>query len=393
MKKSSINNPYIPKLRFKGFDGDYKLVKLDDVLFYEQPTKYLIKKEDYNDSFKTFVLTPNKSFILGKTNEKDGIYNKGPVIILDDFTTDNKYVDFDFKIKSSAIKLLTTNKDNNLFYLFNLINNKKINVHGHNRHWIKILSQELRAIPPLHEQNKIARFLSLLDKQISLLENKLHLYELYFKYYLKNLMKCNKYRIPKLRFKGFDGEWKTRKINELTSFIKSGGTPNTKNFLYYSNQGIPFLSIPDMKNKYLVSTQKFITDLGLKSSSTFILKKNNLLFSIYATIGKISINNIDVALPQSILGIIPNELVLIEYFYYLLCFNKSKICKFNQTGSQPNLSLNIFKNINLSLTLNVNEQNKIKTLFSNLDMYKNFLISKINLVKRLKKYFINLLFI
>ena len=173
----SVKNIYIPKLRFKGFNDKYIKTKLCDVLFYEQPTNYLVKSNEYDNSFDTPVLTANKTFILGKTNEKTGIYSKGPVIIFDDFTTDNKYVNFNFKIKSSAIKLLTTNSANNLFYLYQLINSKQLNNYGHNRHWIRFLSQEIRLICLLSEQIKISRFFSLLDQQILLLENKLQLIE------------------------------------------------------------------------------------------------------------------------------------------------------------------------------------------------------------------------
>lgn len=76
---------------------------------YEQPAKYIVNSTDYSDDFATPVLTPGKTFILGYTDEKDGIYkvNGGKVIIFDDFTTASRLVDFDFKVKSSAMKILT----------------------------------------------------------------------------------------------------------------------------------------------------------------------------------------------------------------------------------------------------------------------------------------------
>ncbi|MFQ7104252.1 MAG: hypothetical protein ACLRW9_03285 [Neglectibacter timonensis] len=83
--------------------------KLDSVIDYEQPTKYIVKDTNYNDSFKTPVLTAGQSFILGYTSEVDGIYvasKENPTIIFDDFTTSFHWVDFSFKIKSSATKML-----------------------------------------------------------------------------------------------------------------------------------------------------------------------------------------------------------------------------------------------------------------------------------------------
>ena len=84
---------------------------LEKLLSYEQPTPFIVESTDYSDEYKTPVLTAGKSFVIGHTNESDGIYNKLPVIIFDDFTTSAQYVDFPFKVKSSAMKILTANSD------------------------------------------------------------------------------------------------------------------------------------------------------------------------------------------------------------------------------------------------------------------------------------------
>ena len=81
---------------------------LEDLLSYEQPTPYIVESTDYSDNYKTPVLTAGKSFIIGYTNETKGIYDKLPVIIFDDFTTSIQYVNFPFKVKSSAMKILLT---------------------------------------------------------------------------------------------------------------------------------------------------------------------------------------------------------------------------------------------------------------------------------------------
>ena len=96
----------------------WKEVKLGDVLDYEQPTKYIVKSTKYDDKFKTPVLTAGKSFLKGYTNETEGIREDLPVIIFDDFTTASQFVTFPFKVKSSAMKILTTKrKDVNLKYM------------------------------------------------------------------------------------------------------------------------------------------------------------------------------------------------------------------------------------------------------------------------------------
>ena len=83
-----------------------KNVALGDVLEYEQPTKYIVQNSDYSDEYEIPVLTAGKSFLLGYTDEKSNVFDNVPVIIFDDFTTSFKYVDFPFKVKSSAMKIL-----------------------------------------------------------------------------------------------------------------------------------------------------------------------------------------------------------------------------------------------------------------------------------------------
>ena len=116
-------------------------VTLDSVLKYEQPTKYIVKNTNYSDEYKTPVLTAGQTFILGYTNETDGIYTatkENPVIIFDDFTTAFKWVDFIFKVKSSAMKLLTS-KDNNIAnirYLYHVMSTIQYIPVAHSRQWI-----------------------------------------------------------------------------------------------------------------------------------------------------------------------------------------------------------------------------------------------------------------
>ena len=93
--------------------------KLGDVLDYERPDNYIVKSTIYNSNNKIPVLTANKSFVLGYTDENFGIYENIPAIIFDDFTTDSKFVNFPFKVKSSAIKILKRkSKDTDLRFVF-----------------------------------------------------------------------------------------------------------------------------------------------------------------------------------------------------------------------------------------------------------------------------------
>ncbi len=159
-----------PKYRFPEFkkDGDWEETTLDKCLDYLQPTPYLVSSTAYNDKYETPVLTAGKTFILGYTIEKEGIFsNDLPVIIFDDFTTATKFVNFPFKVKSSAMKILLAKDNNNIQFLFETIQNLNFEVSTHKRHWISIYSK-LDILKPRDpkEQQKIADCLSTLDEAI-----------------------------------------------------------------------------------------------------------------------------------------------------------------------------------------------------------------------------------
>lgn len=144
-------------------------------LDYIQPTNYLVNSTDYNDSYQTPVLTAGKTFILGYTNEEYGIFENTPVIIFDDFTTASKYVNFKFKAKSSAMKILKpTSELVNLKFIYYSMQINQINTDTHKRYWISIYAEHNLLVPPLLEQKaivaKIEQLFSELDKGIESLK-------------------------------------------------------------------------------------------------------------------------------------------------------------------------------------------------------------------------------
>jgi type I restriction enzyme, S subunit len=156
------------------FSDEWQRIELGLLLDYQQPTPYLVESTAYSDSYETPVLTAGKTFILGYTNESSGIYqDQLPVIIFDDFTTDSKYVDFQFKAKSSAMKILTAKKGVSIKFVFEAMQLLQFTVGGHQRHWISIFSNLVIPLPNLKEQQKIAEVLSLADQEIENLQKKL----------------------------------------------------------------------------------------------------------------------------------------------------------------------------------------------------------------------------
>ena len=138
----------------KLLDGvEVEWLPLGDVSQYEQPTKYLVSSTNYSDEFDTPVLTAGKTFILGYTNEVSGIYkaSESPVIIFDDFTTANKWVDFDFKAKSSAMKMISSGDEDRfltkyIYYWLNTLPSELVDG-DHKRQWIGNFSNKKIPIP------------------------------------------------------------------------------------------------------------------------------------------------------------------------------------------------------------------------------------------------------
>lgn len=163
-REQLLNFSYTPPSEFNVV---YK--KLGEVADYEQPTAYLVKDTKYKEDYPTPVLTAGKTFILGYTNETEGIYeaSKHPTIIFDDFTTALRWVDFDFKAKSSAMKMITS-KDENVcllkyIYYWLCTVPSEVVVGDHKRQWISNYANKDFPLPPLSEQERIVEILDKFD--------------------------------------------------------------------------------------------------------------------------------------------------------------------------------------------------------------------------------------
>ena len=218
---------------------------LGNVTKYEQPTKYLVKAKDYHDTFSIPVLTAGKTFILGYTDETHGIYeaSKTPVIIFDDFTTANKWVDFDFKAKSSAMKMITSSDDikfslKYVYYWLNTLPNELVDG-DHKRQWISNYAQKKVPVPcpdnpekSLAIQSEIVRILDTFTALTAELTAELTMRKKQYNYYCEQL----------LSFDDGGAEWKT--LGELAENLDAKRKPITSGLReagkipYYGASGI-----------------------------------------------------------------------------------------------------------------------------------------------------------
>lgn len=256
---------------------EYK--KLGEVLDYEQPNKYIVKSTIYSDNHKTPVLTAGQSFILGYTNETDGIYKaskENPVIIFDDFTTSFHWVDFEFKVKSSAMKMLRPKKDVKVIFKFVYYAMRCIlySPQDHARQWISQYSTFQIPIPPLPVQQEIV---NILDKFTELeaeleakLEAELEARRKQYEYYRNQLLTPVEVD-GKWLMNGVEVEWKT--LGEVCL--------KTENIKWKENQNIDYqyidLSSVNRDNNKITET-KTINSTNAPSRAKQIVYKDDVIF-------------------------------------------------------------------------------------------------------------------
>jgi len=171
LKQAVMQQLLTGKTRLPGFSGAWEVKRLGELLEYEQPTKYLVSSTDYDDSYDIPVLTAGKSFLLGRTNEDEGVFAQLPVIIFDDFTTATQFVDFPFKAKSSAMKLLKPRSLHvNLRLVYDMMQTIDFVMSDHKRYWISEYQNIEVPFPGSTEQTAIAEALSDMDADLAALE-------------------------------------------------------------------------------------------------------------------------------------------------------------------------------------------------------------------------------
>ena len=177
-----IRNDVYGKLRKSvGFNA-----MISDVLSYEQPQPYIVENTEYTAEGIP-VLTANKAFVLGYTSEINGIYDKGDCIIFDDFTLDCKYVDFPYKIKSSAIKILTAKNKELLRYTFEFLKYLDLSTEEHKRHYIAETQNQEFILPTMHIVSTIAHTFSALSLRMESVVKQRNMFETQKQYLLRQM--------------------------------------------------------------------------------------------------------------------------------------------------------------------------------------------------------------
>lgn len=326
------------------------LALFEDILNYIQPTKYIVTSTEYDSNYKTPVLTAGKSFIIGHTDEVDGIFNLLPTIIFDDFTTATKYENFPFKVKSSAMKILVpTCKYVNIKYVLYYMQTIHIHVDTQKRFWISYYSKLPIPFPPLPEQHrivaKIEELFSSLDKDIESLKT--------------SQAQLRIYRQAVLKW-AFEDNWELKKFGVVAEIKRGKSKHRPRDAKELFGGPYPFIQTGDVKSAnggIITKYSQTYSDIGLAQSKLW--PKGTLCLTIAANIADTAFLGFDACFPDSVVGIKTDEKILLKKFvnYYIQKLKQEIDSKASATA-QKKINVQFLENIPIPLPA-IHEQEKI----------------------------------
>ena len=379
----------VPKLRFKEFDDDWILKKIDKIAplqrGFDLPLKK-IQKGNYPVVYSNGILRTHNEY---KVKGEGVVTGRSGTIGKVTFVKENHW--------PHNTTLWVTNYFNNnkkfIYYFYLQLKLQRFNagstVPTLNRNDVHFLNK--RIPNQIKEQQKIASFLTVVDEKLQQLTKKKELLEDYKKGIMQKIFS------QKIRFKDNNGkeypDWEERRLGELCVFSKSGGTPKSTNKEYY-NGNIPFLSISDMtkQGKYLNYTTKSISKEGLINSSSWIVPTDTIIYSMYASVGFVAINKIPIATSQAVINLGLNSYCDTEFIYYNLSDIKKHIHRFIETGTQGNLNAQTVKKLKIKLPT-LEEQKKIANFLATIDKRIESVSNQLEKTKEFKKGLLQQMFV
>ena len=266
-----------PCLRFKGFTDTWEQCEFKEIFNYERPDMFIVSNEEYSNTYSIPVLTANKGFVLGYTNETR-TYNE-PCVIFDDFTLDSKYVDFPFMVKSSAMKILTNKEGFDLRFSHELLNSVKIENLGHARHYISVVQPTIVRAPKLSEQKEISALFRSIDSLITLHQRKYDKLVNVKKALLDKMFTKNGEVVPKLRFKGFTDTWELCKLGDIGTFKSNGVDKLSKP----NEIPVNLLNYMDVYNRRKISNNNASELMQVTAKQSQLIENNILKNDVFFT--------------------------------------------------------------------------------------------------------------
>lgn len=352
--KETVNGEIIG---LRGFNiGKNKIIQRDLVYISDQLSKKLIRSRLFiNDIIYPCVGTIGNAVVISE-NDK-------------------------YHIQQNIAKITPNTQKINPFYLSHFLMSdfgiKEIERFNGSSSQPNILVGSLRQynifFPPLSEQEKIAEVLSDTDLWIESTEALLAKKRQIKKGAMQKLLS------PK-------DDWEVRKLGEMVSLAKSGGTPLSSNAKYYDGE-IPFLSISDMteQGKYLTRTSKSVSQEGIDNSASWVVPINSIIYSMYASVGFVSINKIEMATSQAVINLIFKPEYDLNYMYYFLTSIQIEVLQFVGEGTQKNLNAQTVKNLDIRIPKSLKTQQEIAEILSSMDLEIESLENRLQKARQIKQ--------
>ena len=393
--------PNVPHLRFPEFDGEWEESTIGEQFdLYSGNTPSRLNKEHFNGSInwissgelkehyikdskekiseeaaKNLKMLPKGTFVIAIYGlEAEGVRGTGS-ILLNNATISQACMAFSHKAEITNEFLYSWyKKHGNVIGIRYAQGTKQQNLS------YDILEKFKISYPAIQEQEKLNRFISLLDKRITT-QNKI----------IEDLKKL-KSAISKQAFAQKPNGW--NRLDTLFSKGKAGGTPTSTNKEYYNGE-IPFLSINDItkQGKYVRYTENHLSRSGLENSSAWVVPEYSLIISMYASVGLVTINEVPITTSQAMFAMQLRDKDLLDYLYYYLSYFKYRhIHKFLETGTQSNINADTVRGIMIP-TYGHSRNMKIASTLQSIDAKIDNELSVLKLFNRQKNYHLSQMFI
>lgn len=396
-------NKKTPKLRFKGFTDDWEQRKFGEIMTFLNGRAY--KQDELLGDGKYKVLRvgnfyTNDSWYYSNLELDDKFYATNGDLLYTWSATFGPHIWKGEKViyHYHIWKLVLQDKIDKLFAL-QLLEVDKANIMSDKNgstmvHITKQGMENKQTILPinLNEQKKIAKFLSSMDKLITLHQRKLEKLKLNKSALLQKLFSQNGCTTPEVRFKGFTDVWGQRKLIYIfNDFI----VPMRDKPKVFSGT-TPWTRIEDIEGRYINTSLsgQFVSDETIKSMNLKVIPKGSLIVSASATFGVVAIVNNDLITNQTFIGLVPNKDFDIDFLYSLFeaPTTKGKLLKLSAGSTIFYIARESFENLVLSVP-SKEEQIKISKVFKSIDDSITLHQRKLDRLISIKKALLQQLFV
>ena len=365
----------VPKLRFGEFNGEWEEKGFEDVLRAVPTKSYQVKSSKVLEKGMHKVVDQGRKLIAGYSNEQNKLYNGGEVIVFGDHTTIIKYIDFNCIVGADGTKLLKTTKENSLRCIYNSLIHNNVKQEGYKRHF-SILKNIKFNLPTKPEQEKIASFLTAVDKKIELLTKKESLLQEYKKGVMQKIFS------QEIRFKDDDGsefgEWEEKKLGDVIIENKKSNIQVN----HVSND-----TEKDKLNKYPF----FTSGQKVYFTNNFILDGNNIFLST-GGVANVIFSDRKCSYSTDTYSV-SSKKENVKFLYYLIAENLRFIQRTLFTGSGlKHLDKKGFKAMKVNLPC-LKEQNKIANFLSTIDKKIEVTKKQLEKTKTYKKALLQQMFV